>query len=639
MRPAFAVRPLSTLLLAALMTIVLTLAPLSAAPARAQSTPDAATTVVTTATDFEVATAAGHGTVPGPSLDGLPRVRWQLPGDPTRPGGGLIRPVIAGGLVWQQTDRLRAYDLATGEPRHEIETDWPLTSPTADIAVAGDLLLVPMPAGTPLTNADRTALDGSDLFDSGRLAGINAATGEIHWVAPVPRFIATPAVIGDTAWLTNDGQTLLALDTGTGQVRWVVTVQIPGGALLAPVVADGTVFVSTTTGFVGAYDAGTGAGRWVSSAGGEPGVRPLGQHARYDASAPIVIDGQVIVARVGEGYPIEPSLEALDADTGAATWSLRTETVVSGRMAAAADGALLVPFDSGLQAIDPATGTVLWANRASPGFVDQDQPVVAGDTIYLGQWYGAVNAIDARDGSWLWYGQTRTTFAGTPYVADGAAVFADWEGGGLTVLEGGGVAVDERSVPEPTAGNAPLPIVDISGLPACEPAARQPNGTPEAGPPVAALSDDRPTGSFGDEAPAIALDDLPAGTPADAATVASLRDLALRLESCGRQSPLLESPLQGDLYVTPGPYATYFTDDFGRRPWAAVTLIQFHGISYLPSLVPPPVLGDDIRVLPDGRVAAVASNSLFSANGVVYLFVEQDGQWLIDEYLRIDPTA
>ncbi len=404
-------------------------------------------------------TAAGHGTVPVPALDGLPAVRWQVPGDVAMTAHSRVRPVVAGGLVWHQTDRLRAHDVETGEQRHEIEIDWPFTM--TGIAVTGDVLLVPVPASTPVADLAVEAWDGGTIPGGGRLAGVDASTWAVRWVKQTMANPSVPAVVGDTAWLTVDGQTLMALDT-------------------------------------------------------EPGTRPLRQHARYSFSAPIVVDGKVIVSRPGESYPIEPSIHALDAATSEPTWSIRTDTFVSARMVAT-DRALIVPFDSGVQAIDPTDGTVLWTNRVSPGFVVQDQPVVAGDVIYLGQWHGA---IDARDGTWLWHGQTQTKWVGSPCAAEGIAAFSNWGDGTLTVLEGNGVAVSQRTVPEPIAGEM-LPIVDVSGPPPCAPTLARTTGisssgaTPAIGGPVSSLPVDTPADRRPGQAPPIDLLDLPNGTPAD----------------------------------------------------------------------------------------------------------------------------
>ncbi len=109
------------------------------------------------------------------------------------------------------------------------------------------------------------------------------------------------------------------------------------------------------------------------------------------------------------------------------------------------------------------------------------------------------------------------------------------------------------------------------------------------------------------------------------------------MAACGRENPLLESPLRGDLYQTLNHYADFFDADFGRRPWVASSLIHFGGERSLPFVVPPPVIGDDVRVLPDGRVAVVvASGRAAAPDSVVYVFTDRDGAWLVDEFLLID---
>ena len=123
----------------------------------------------------------------------------------------------------------------------------------------------------------------------------------------VPR---CPAIDDDrvvTTRYVTDTDTAVVVSVADRTVEW--TRQLPGRVVLAPAVADGTVYTGTDESYVG-LDASTGAIRWQT----DDGISP----SRWDRIAtanlaPAVTDDTVVVSR-GRG------VVSIDRTTGARNW-------------------------------------------------------------------------------------------------------------------------------------------------------------------------------------------------------------------------------------------------------------------------------------------------------------------------------
>lgn len=87
--------------------------------------------------------------------------------------------------------------------------------------------------------------------------------------------------------------------------------------------------------------------------------------------------------------------------------------------------------------------------------------------------------------------------------------------------------------------------------------------------------------------------------------------------------------------------AAFYTDDYFLRPWV-VRDLAFNGYEFWSA----PTANTDVasvaantRVLPDGRVALIEASPALPEYGFLFIFVEQDGQWLIDEREEINPDG
>ncbi|MFC0842817.1 PQQ-binding-like beta-propeller repeat protein [Streptomyces noboritoensis] len=253
---------------------------------------------------------------------------------------------MSGGLVYAcGGKRLYAVDMATGEQRWSFPTSEKVYSPAATdglVYVSSDAYLYAVNAAdgkqrwkfrTDATafRAAPTVADGVvyvGRISDGMLCALDAGTGEqrwksdvgiVSWAQPVvadgvvycttssERLFAVDAASGKPKWdfasgrggpvavsggvvYVSGGKLLYALDAATGSKRWVFPV---GGALSAPAVADGVVYVATASDdkYLYAVAAASGEQRW--------------RFPTHDAaSTPVVANGLVYVSTFGRLYAV-----------------------------------------------------------------------------------------------------------------------------------------------------------------------------------------------------------------------------------------------------------------------------------------------------------------------------------------------
>jgi outer membrane protein assembly factor BamB len=100
------------------------------------------------------------------------------------------------------------------------------------------------------------------LSNEGEVVAMTRGEGRIRWVASLPRWEAPedreglilwsgPTLAGNRLWLVNNRRELVALSPQDGSV--VSTHPLPGGALMAPIVANGTLYVLSDDGTLTAF--------------------------------------------------------------------------------------------------------------------------------------------------------------------------------------------------------------------------------------------------------------------------------------------------------------------------------------------------------------------------------------------------
>lgn len=232
------------------------------------------------------------------------------------------------------------------------------------------------------------------------------------------RITAAPVVAGGRVF-TLDSRATVTATSVTGARLWQVDLTPPtespdeasGGGLA---VAGDTVFVTTGFGRLVALDVASGARRWVQELEAPvTGAPTVHEGLVYVATR----DSRAVAVRASDGRVIW-QLPGIDSVTG----------VAGGASPAVAGDRVVFPFPSGeLVATLRLGGVRLWGSvvtgrrkgRAYANVSDiAADPVIAGDTVYVGNASGRAVALDLASGERLW-----TARAGTldpVWVADGS---------------------------------------------------------------------------------------------------------------------------------------------------------------------------------------------------------------------------
>lgn len=236
-----------------------------------------------------------------------------------------------------------------------------------------------------------------------------------------------PAIYGDLIFTADRDGRVIAVDAGSGKVKWEQRDKkelISGG----PGVGDDLVFVGTSDAAVVARDIKTGEIRWSAKVSSEI------------LAAPRAAEGMVVV-RTGDG-----KLFGLDSATGHRKWIYdRAIPVLTLRGTGAPiihNGLVLAGFDNGrLIALELTTGKLAWEARlAEPSgrselerLVDVDgEPVIVGDTAYIASFQGRVAAVSVSDGRIEW---TRDISSYADLAVDDDHVYVTDDTGGVWALD------------------------------------------------------------------------------------------------------------------------------------------------------------------------------------------------------------
>jgi outer membrane protein assembly factor BamB len=236
-----------------------------------------------------------------------------------------------------------------------------------------------------------------------------SAVPTLVWSQPIGqgderRFrITADPVVAEGRVFTLDSQSLVAATSTQGAPLWSVDIRpdwagrgVTGGGGLA--FGEGRLFVTSGYGMLAALDPASGAVLWTQ---------------RFDApvmAPPAVAGGRVhVVAANGGAY-------SLDVADGRIVWQHLGPTSAAGMTGGAAPAVagqtVFLPFRSGdVSALSVARGDVLWTSRiagrrlgfAGAGVTDvSGDPVVVGQTVYVGSRSGRIAALDATTGTARW---------------------------------------------------------------------------------------------------------------------------------------------------------------------------------------------------------------------------------------------
>ena len=309
-------------------------------------------------------------------------VAWKRPFDARLGLGYRVTPVVADGRVYALSDELLVCDAASGEVQYRADR-----SATATPAVAAAR------AYESPTLAVNDATGPAGLHAGGGVELFGAQRGLTRWHGVATDDGTTilgtstepvPVVAADGTVLSSGGDSLTAIDSGDGTVRWQRE-----AASTRPAVRNGIVY---TTRYVG----GTVVGFDLTS-GEQRREIPLPDRIPWSVTA--TPEGLVVGTREG--------LLGLTAD-GEVRWRYEPPDATDARGAiAVGEGVAYTGLEiEGLDvlvAVDTADGTERWRSDVDPASLSgAAPPAVAANRVYIPTQSGALVAVDAETGEVSW---------------------------------------------------------------------------------------------------------------------------------------------------------------------------------------------------------------------------------------------
>lgn len=226
------------------------------------------------------------------------------------------------------------------------------------------------------------------------------------------RVISSPALSSETVVFGSTDRNVYAVNTADGSLRWKFATD--GQVTSSPAIDGANVFVNSGDGRLYALDLATGAVKWRFATKGErrftaPGIHGISPRTEmmpdpFDmfTSSPVVANGRVYFGS-GDG-----NVYAIDASTGALSWSFKTGNVVHATPAVV-DGVVYIgSFDRNMYALDATTGSKRWAYETGQDTVVYNQvginssAAVSNGIVFFGARDGHFHAVDVRTGQLRW---------------------------------------------------------------------------------------------------------------------------------------------------------------------------------------------------------------------------------------------
>lgn len=249
-------------------------------------------------------------------------------------------------------------------------------------------------AGGDYYNQRYSTLDQINTSNVTKLGGAWAIKAEEE--AAIGNFDATPVVQNGIMYLTTARQNILAIDAGTGAIKWRYK---PGpntlpGANKGVAVGDGKVFMVRRDSTFVAVDQQTGQLLWE---------RKLTDHpAAYSSASPVYYDGRVFIGTAGGDQGARGSMHAFDTKTGKELWRFYTVPGPGEKFADSWEGDAYKIGGAGVWnhvAVDPELGLIyMGTGNAAP---DTWGDTRGGDNLFT----CSVLALDLKTGTYKWHYQ------------------------------------------------------------------------------------------------------------------------------------------------------------------------------------------------------------------------------------------
>ena len=260
---------------------------------------------------------------------------------------------------------------------------------------------------------------------------------------------SSPAVANGVVYVGSTSSNLLAVDFETGKLKW----KFKTGTRIvsSPAVVNGVVYVESYDGSFYAVDAATGQQKWKFQTGGERRFAAKHLHGTNPAtetmpdpfdsylSSPAVVDG---VVYFGSG---DTNVYALNANDGSLKWKFQTGDVVHASPAVANGTVYIGSWDSYFYAIDAAAGKEKWRFKTGEDHEIYNQvgiqssAAVADGVVYFGCRDSNFYALDANTGEKKWAFNNKGSWViASPAVKDGRVYFATSDSGLIYALDSSG---------------------------------------------------------------------------------------------------------------------------------------------------------------------------------------------------------
>lgn len=357
-------------------------------------------------------------------MTGTNALRGDITRRPRRPGFGLaVCALLIGGLA--ACDREVILPGERFDTRTPLEDTIPGEGGVAQAAPRDTDRAAPISLPAPERVTAWTSRGFSDANRIPHLA-LSAAPSEV-WATDIGdgssrrnRISVDPVANAGRVYTIDADAQLQATAVSNGAILWQADLTpefdrggfASGGGLA---LAGEVLYATTAQGEVIALDAGSGAIRWRQRLGTILG-------------APVVADGIVyVVGQNSEAW-------AVDAADGRLRWQIPVPSaqsvLIGGAAPAVAGGRVILPFPTGqILAVLPQTGVEVWGGflrggrlgvaSATVNDITAD-PVVVGGTLYVGNQGGRVAALSLQTGDARW---TAGDGAYSPVMVAGDGVF------------------------------------------------------------------------------------------------------------------------------------------------------------------------------------------------------------------------
>jgi len=277
----------------------------------------------------------------------------------------------------------------------------------------------------------------------GRVVAINSSTQSKQWdygITPATTIYTTPIVHGGLVYVGTYSGKLYALSVAEGVDMWVRPTEGYIGAIVGnPVIADETIYISSSDGMVYALDTTrAGAQKWKS--------QPLADKLW---TSPTLMGDALYVSTL-DGHIYALSLETGDS----LEWSFKSEAGFASSPVIYEGVIYVGSFDDNLYAVRIGGSEPLW--RFAGGKWFWAAPLVSEGVVYAGCLDGKLYAIGAETGEELWQfesrdaGGKRVRIVSSPVLMDNLLIVVD-EAGTVYVFDlDGGLAnegVPWRAIP------------------------------------------------------------------------------------------------------------------------------------------------------------------------------------------------